>query len=77
MSITQEQNKRESPVLCMSDGCPRKRHAAQWLYDYPGIAWFPMCDRARHRLMNPPAKFQPGLSVNDFTPLPLNTKLIG
>jgi hypothetical protein len=47
-----------------------------------------MCDRARHRLMgsgsvrlthyrlmNPPAKFQPGLSVNDFTPLPLNTKL--
>jgi hypothetical protein len=59
-------------VSCISAGCGQKKHAAQWLMDYPRVAWFPMCDRARHRLMHPPKLYKPGMSAEDFTPLPLN-----
>ena len=64
-----------SVVLCVSAGCGQRKHAAQWLMDYPRIEWFPMCDRARHRLMHPPKLYRPGLSADDFTPLPLNSEL--
>ena len=62
----------QSPVLCASAGCGQKKHAAQWLFDYPRLEWFPMCERARQRLMHPPKLYRPGLSADDFTPLHQN-----
>ena len=65
----------QSPVLCASAGCGQKKHAAQWLFDYPRLEWFPMCERARQRLMHPPKLYRPGLSADDFTPLHQNDKV--
>ena len=63
-----------SAVFCISAGCTNKEHAAQWLYEYPRMAWFPMCDRARHRLMEPEKDGSPGISADSFTPLDDQTK---
>lgn len=63
-----------SAVLCASAGCRKAPHAARWLFMYPFMEWFPMCDRARDSLMNPPREFAPGARESDFTILPLNVK---
>ena len=58
-------------VHCISALCPKKKHAAQWLFDYPTM-WFPMCNRVRDSLMNPPYKLSPGVPAKCFTPIAPN-----